>query len=287
MQGWHQKDIVQPSFPFHLFIDKPDGCVSHHWHDEIEIIYILEGSRNVGVNNQIYHLETGDILLIGSRDIHYIFPQPNLSKWMVIQFDSHLFDHYSMELSDKKYIKSLFINSKKHINNKLDINVHKELEKQILLLAEEYEQKKEGYHMALKARLYDLIVTLVRQVSIQDDSSLQKSKQTKKLESVDLVIQYIEEHYDEEISLEEIAKISNFSTFYFAHFFKEITGMTFGQYLNSYRIRKAEWYLTNRQEPISQIAFKVGFNSINTFNRTFKEENGCSPTQYRKAIFGE
>jgi len=64
--------------------------------------------------------------------------------------------------------------------------------------------------------------------------------------------------------------------------FKETTGMTFLDYLNNYRIMRAEWALLHTRDPILQIAVRHGFNNLNTFNRVFKKCKGCTPSDFRK-----
>jgi AraC-like DNA-binding protein len=73
--------------------------------------------------------------------------------------------------------------------------------------------------------------------------------------------------------------------YHFTRFFKDTTGMTFWQYLNNYKVSKAVNLLINTSDSISEIAFNSGFNSIKTFNRVFKQVKGCSPSEFRKAIF--
>lgn len=281
MQALHQKNLLEQGFPFNLFITE-DIQFPPHWHDEVEMIYVLDGRLKVGVNNEIYELESRDILLIGGRDVHYFMPQQYWSKIAVIQFGISIFDAFSIMMQDKKFSRLLFGNSKKLGNNK-DVAIHKSMEEQILLLMQEYRNKQDGYQIALKARLYDLLVILIRKVPMEEYSLREKNKLESRLERLGKVFEYVEAHYEREISLEEIARVANFSTYHFARFFREATGMTFGQYLSNFRIKKAEWHLANSDESITQLAFKSGFNSVKTFNRVFKSLKGCSPSQYKKS----
>ena len=115
----------------------------------------------------------------------------------------------------------------------------------------------------------------------------EKSRKLGRLERLEQVFEYVDNNYDRPISLDQIARVANFSIYHFTRFFKETTGMTFGEYLNSYRIKKAEAYLEDAQNTITEIAFKSGFNSIKTFNRVFKHQKGCSPSEYRKLLSGD
>ena len=93
--------------------------------------------------------------------------------------------------------------------------------------------------------------------------------------------QFIQEHQSDDLSLGQVAKAVNTSTFYFCKMFKKITGINFTDYLSRVRIEKAKNLLLNPNLRISEIAYEVGFQSLTHFNRVFKKIIGQSPTQYR------
>jgi len=95
---------------------------------------------------------------------------------------------------------------------------------------------------------------------------------------------YIRERQTEDISLGEVAKAVNTSTFYFCKMFKKVTGLNFTDYLSRLRIEKAKNLLLNPNLRISEIAYEVGFQSLTHFNRVFKRIIGQSPTQYRNQL---
>ena len=88
----------------------------------------------------------------------------------------------------------------------------------------------------------------------------------------------------EEISLDDVARRVNMSTFYFCKMFKKATGVTFTEYLSLVRVSKAKNLLLNPNLRISEIAFEVGFQSLTHFNRVFRKIVGQSPTQYRTKL---
>jgi len=92
---------------------------------------------------------------------------------------------------------------------------------------------------------------------------------------------FIQNHQSEDISLGDVARSVNTSTFYFCKMFKKATGLNFTDYLSRVRIEKAKNLLLNQNLRISEIAFEVGFQSLTHFNRVFKKIVGQSPTQYR------
>src|ERR1044071_3897334 len=98
--------------------------------------------------------------------------------------------------------------------------------------------------------------------------------------------EFIHEHQTEELSLGQVARAVNTSTFYFCKMFKKITGINFTDYLSRVRIEKSKNLLLNPNLRVSEIAFEVGFQSLTHFNRVFKRILGQSPTEYRSHLLG-
>lgn len=281
MQGSFEKTILEPDFPFRLFFN--DGYVStpHHWHEDIEIIYLVEGRLKVGISNDIYSLTKGDILFIGSGAVHCFFEEIGLSTRAVIQFRMSIYDTFLSGNQDTRTIRPTF-NQSMYLTSGTEI--HGLMERQIQELIKEHSDGKEGYKLFLKGRLYDLAGILLRYMPKGVYSKEAESNQMEKLKRLDKVFQYVEKNYQESIDLREISKVAGFSKYHFSRFFKENTGVTFLDYLNNFKIAKAEWFLLYDKDSILDIAYKSGFNSVKTFNRVFKDIKGCAPMEYRKSI---
>jgi AraC-like DNA-binding protein len=97
---------------------------------------------------------------------------------------------------------------------------------------------------------------------------------------------YIGEHKAESLSLDQMAKALNVSTFYFCKLFKKATGLTFTDYLSRTRIERAKNLLLNPNVRVSEVAYDCGFISLTHFNRVFKRVAGQSPTEYRRTLGG-
>ncbi len=96
--------------------------------------------------------------------------------------------------------------------------------------------------------------------------------------------QYIQEKKSEDLSLADVARAVNVSTFYFCKMFKKATGLNFTEYLSRVRIEKAKNLLLNPNLRVSEIAYDVGFQSLTHFNRVFRKIQGLSPTDYRRSL---
>lgn len=96
--------------------------------------------------------------------------------------------------------------------------------------------------------------------------------------------QYIAEHQGDELSLGEVAKAVNTSSFYFCKLFKKATGLNFTDYVSRVRVEKAKNLLLNPNTRVSEVAYEIGFQSLTHFNRVFRKIVGESPTEYRKRL---
>jgi len=281
MQGSFEKTVLEPDFPFRLFFNDGFVSASHHWHEDIEIIYLVEGSVNVGIGNDLYHLNVRDILIIGPGEVHFFLKEIGSSNRAVIQFRMSIYDTFLSGTKDSRTIRPMFTNSK-YLTPGTEL--HSLMEKQIQQLIKENAEVKEGYKLILKARLYDLAGILIRYMPKGEYSAEAENHQMEKLQKLDKVFQYVDKYYKSKIDLQEISKVAGFSKYYFTRFFKENTGVTFVDYLNNFRITKAEWHLMEEMDSITEVAYKSGFNSVKTFNRVFQQLKGCAPMEYRKAI---
>lgn len=95
---------------------------------------------------------------------------------------------------------------------------------------------------------------------------------------------YIQQNYDTNISLTEIANLCSVSEVHFSRCFKKETGINFKEYLSIIRLRNAENLLKKTSSSISEIAYNCGFNDSNYFSFKFKKEYGLSPTEYREQV---
>ena len=280
MKGYYEKTVLEQDFPFRLFFNDGYVITPHHWHEDIEIIYLIEGDVKAGVNNELYNLKKDDILIIPPGGVHYFLKEMDYSERAVIQFRMSIYDTFLNGNKDRVAIKPMF--NKCRFLSEGD-EFYELMRNEIKSIIKEYEQKYNGYKIFLKARLYDLAGILMRYMP-KDCEDINYDKQKERLGKLDNVMRYVEKNYSDKIVLDEIANVAGFSKFHFARFFKENTGMTFIDYLNNFRISMAEWTLINEDCSITEVSFKTGFNSIKTFNRVFKQLKGCSPMEYRKIV---
>lgn len=285
MKAQHQKTLLNAELPMNVFFTDVTEFPPH-WHEAVEVIYVPDGSLRVGVNSTVYAMEPGDILLITGGDIHYFVPEPKHVNRLILFFDMAYFETAFPEAKNKRFTRGLITKGETVTPGKQSTpSVHKALEEQILGIMQEYDDRRDAYKIAMRARLFDILVILLREIPMQAYSPQERNRNENRLGRLDNVFRYVEENYTSEITLGKISSVANFSEYYFTRFFKDATGMTFGKYLNNFRVEKAVELLKCEDDAITEIVFKSGFGSIKTFNRVFRQIKGCSPTAYKKAIF--
>jgi len=153
------------------------------------------------------------------------------------------------------------------------------------------EQLKEAYFKSrvLSSKQYDSMVTLLTLFAqhlsmVSNQVTLQQ--QNAEPPVISRAKQYIQDNQSEDLSLGQVAKAVNTSTFYFCKIFKKFTGINFTDYVSRVRIEKAKNLLLNPNVRVSEIDYAIGFQSLTHFNRVFKKILGQSPTEYRVQLLG-
>ena len=141
---------------------------------------------------------------------------------------------------------------------------------------------KEGFYSV--AELFRILYELSKFSDARELSSSSFAKAQSETESkrVQTVKEYILSHYDEEIRLDQMSRLANMSPTAFSRFFKLRTGKTLAEYIVDIRLGHATRKLVDTNEPVSQICYTCGFNTLTNFNRLFRKRKGCSPTEFRE-----
>ncbi|WP_239257244.1 helix-turn-helix domain-containing protein [Listeria ilorinensis] len=290
MSNYLEIPNLDKGFPFRRFVHEGEVLVYPHWHKMIEVIYVTKGTLHLGINDIPIHMQAGEIQFINGGDVHYFLASPN-SERIVIQFDLTFFQEDEMQADGEPSLRQLFAKMKAHSTGWSKETVVK-MQTLLHAIHIEDETKPLGYKYLIKAKLMEMVALLYREIPAEEDDKTRilseeitlKSEET--LEKLDEIFSYIEAHYKEPISLEEMARFTGFSIYYFTKFFKKNTGVTFVTFLNDYRLNQAKWLLINEEIPMAEVAEQVGFSSVKTFHHAFKRAMGIAPLKYRKTIYG-
>lgn len=272
---------LRKELPFRSLSNEGEVLTTPHWHKEIEILFIKEGVVNLAVNDKPMQLSEGDILIVNGGDIHYILQSPG-SERLVYQFDISLFNELILLNEDEESLSSLLSKIKK-CSKEWEVSTREKIAKLLTDLYIEEVKKEKGYTYAIKGIMYNLISSLYREVPREDkENKLEHEINSKEiLEKLDCIFKYVEKNYKHPIKLEEISYEVGFSVYYFTKFFKKNTGKTFITFLNEYRIEKAKWILLNNDITVPELVEEVGFGSVKTFYKVFKQKMNVSPTEFK------
>lgn len=147
----------------------------------------------------------------------------------------------------------------------------------------EHEQKNKGYSYVLDNLSIHIAVSIFRKIGIINHSNKARKNES---DSIDKIIEYFSQNYEEDFSLEKISDVSNMSKFNLIRKFKENTGMTPHDYFMNIRIMKALEHLNNPANKIIDVSVMCGFENHSHFSRIFKMRTGLTPSDYRKKVLG-
>ena len=248
-----------------------------HVHSAVEIVLTLEGSVEYVVNDVAYTVEKDEILIIPAEIPHMLSMRDGSQRLL------YLFEQNVMAgLPDLKTVQGLF-DKVYYLNDGSETHqAVREALLQIADLSREQDIAWNALSYSALIRIYALICQqyLAGTVQRKKDDGWAVDR-----EVISSAMQYINQHFKEELSLDDVADFAGFSRYYFSRSFKKHTGYFFKDYLCQKRLQEATELLIRTELPMSEVAVRSGFGSVATFNRVFREKTGCTPTKYRM-IYG-
>jgi len=272
-------------FPMAIYSDKfnlfEDGYIRWHWHKEIQFSFCLYDKIIFFIGNQKIILEAGEGIMVNSNVLHQIKPYKNDNCMMFsIDLDPILIGGNTHSLIEKKYVNPILeSNNLKFISLRPDVQWQKNILNYIKKIFTLWHEKPYGYELEIKNYLGNLWLNIIREVKEEIKES--ESAVSNDEERVKLALQYIHEHYAENISLDNIAMMANISKSECCRSFNRVLRVTPFEYLLEYRALKASELLLKSKNSISNIALEVGFNGISYFGKVFKKYMNCTPSEYR------
>jgi AraC-like DNA-binding protein len=276
----YQHEKLNPSFPFRV-IDSDWKSFFYHWHEILEIVYVMRGHISVFVEGKVFEAVKGDIIVINSCDVHGFFGSEFDDAIMLVQMGLEVFEETLVDLRDQFFHKLVF-DRKILIRSDIDGDLHHHLETLLLTMRKEYNEKKNGYRIALRSKIYEFALIFLREIPERSLSKKEVARYKSHHEILERVFSFIYSNADNpDITLEDAANAAAMSKFYFTRFFKEQMGQTFHDFLSRLRINAAQEYLIESEMSITEIAYHCGFSSLKTFNRVFKIYVNATPSEYR------
>lgn len=252
-----------------------------HYHKEVELLAILDGSLAVQTKELDQTISAGDVLIMGTSQPHRTSKASggNL-RYIVLQIDLH--KHFDQSILPYFYCFSEITHPLDRINYIFEDNqqIKQEVHYLINEIHKESQTKEKGYEIAINYSIKRLLLLLVR----NDTKNMLHSSEEQDLSRLKPVLDYIDRHLEDRILVEDVCELLNFSYHYFIKYFKKVMGMSFVDYINLKRIKKAELLLLTTDKSILEISYEAGITNMSQFYKLFKRANHCSPKAFKNKM---
>lgn len=247
-----------------------------HWHAALEIIMPIENFYDVTANQISYHLQPKDILIIPSGEMHKL-SAPDSGRRFI-----YLFDPFIMKLKGFSSIQSILAHPLL-ITRVTFPKIYNELYSILNRMQYEYFSESEYAELSIYSLLLNFFASLGYDHvnSINPFPNTRSNKKKEYIKKFNELLEYIDTHYMDELKLDDLAKMIGFSKYHFSRLFQQYTNFSFVGYVNYRRLKVAEELLMQPDLAVTDVAIQSGFNSISTFNRIFRKEKNCTPSEYR------
>ena len=248
-----------------------------HWHQEIEIIMPLRKCYRLEIADREYVIRENEVFIIPPGELHHLFACEG--ERLILQCDNAMLGEQPMFDSIMRGLKAPVL-----IDDSYGSELQAAAKKTMLEIFSLYFSGAELAEVKIYSLLVQMLIALrtyqltARQAQLDCGSD----KVEEYNEKFDLVLKYIDNNYMNNISLDTLAGIAGYSKYHFSRIFKQYNTISCLQYINERRIRAAEMLLQDPELPVTEVAMRVGFKSLTTFIRSFKEIKHCTPTDYKK-----
>ncbi|MDY2987460.1 MAG: AraC family transcriptional regulator [Peptoniphilus sp.] len=252
-----------------------------HWHNSIEIIKVIEGKFTCQVNGKNLEAQAGDVCVINRRKIHRILNDSSLKicKKKTFIFNPDIL--FKDETMYKKYmLPMLSDNGFSHMRFRYKSSLSKEILNLINEIEEIYNSKPLGYEMEITS----IMIMILRRLYIayQTSNETIKDRENPNIQIQRKMSGFIYENFGSKISLDDIANSGSVSKSTCMRIFKEYTGKSPIEFLNSYRLERSAQMLEETSALITEISLECGFSQQSYYNKLFLKEYGLTPKNYRK-----
>jgi len=260
------------------------GMFLWHWHKEVELTWIMSGKMEYRVNNEIYEMKEGEALFGNSNALHAGFQKEGKAcHYLSITFHPRFLYGYEKSVLQTKYVNFITENERwSSLKLSKDVDWQEKIisnMKEIYWLSkdnpEDYEIQVQILLLEIWQKLYGHFHSLPEQKAIQE----------KNVERIRKMLAFIQDNYNQDIGLDEIAEHINICKSECCRFFKKHMNMTIFEYLMYVKVQNSLPML-ERDESITSVAGKVGFSSTAYFGQIFKRYMNCTPREYKKKILG-
>lgn len=263
-------------FPLeYYFVDEnyPQYVMPLHWHSEFEVLRVISGNLALYLNNEVYALAAGDVIMIPPGTLHRGEPMNCVYECAV--FDLHMASGYNAARISE-FIRPI-ISSDAVVDPICPAAVA--VGARIL---DAVRARERYYELEVAALSGEMICLMYRTGGVLAEQGADK-RIVHRRALMTLLIDKIEKEYTSKITLTDLAEIAGMNEKYLCRFFKSFTGQTPIDYINSLRIDRACFDMTVNKMSVTDAAYECGFNELSYFSKTFKRYKGVTPGKYKQS----
>lgn len=253
---------------------------SIHWHDNLEILLVIEGKAKIHISFENIELNKNDIMVINCSEPHRIYDCSEDSKLMCVKLNKDYCYSIHSNLYEALAVSDYDITFK-NLNSLKDLltsNIYA-LVKLISKTDEINDTNDVLIHERIKTLLNNLVSSYMPKLSFE---YLTKKIPEEKIEMIHRMIRYLYDNYDKDVNLQEFSDQEFFNFYYVSHNIKEITGTSFRDWLNYVRVEQSEKLLLNTDKSITTISEECGFSDVRYYNKHFYKWHKVTPSAFRR-----
>ena len=244
--------------------------VHKHWHNSLEIVLPICGGEYAWVDGRYYKLYQKNMmpLIINSRSIHAFesgSPKPYIGLALLINY---------------QFLKDIYPEIDHIYFKQPDEEVGVLIKKQLFLINGYYETESIHKDLLITSALFHLIYLLAEHLSV-DKKDKVELKSEKNKHRIISIINYIDDNYQEDLTIEQLSEVFHLSEGHLSKLFKENLGMTIKAYISQTRAKEVRNALLTSDLPLIDIAIMCGFPNVKSMNKVFKDLYHCTPKQFR------
>lgn len=290
-RAYYEKDLMYAAdgniYPMTVHSQTRYGAgrmTAPHAHAAIEMIYVCSGTYEANLDGKLYRFGEGDLLIINAEEVHGIVAlSEGENTYIVTRFLPDILYADRSTLLEAKYVRPFTL----HTSEYQKVFTKAELEKTfipslILDMLREYRETDYCFDLAIRSSICRMFLWILRYWRDQGvDLGNTDSLTDRMRQQIQRVLEYVEAHYMESVTVEEMAQLCSMSYSYFSRLFKQTMRTGFTAYLNGIRIKHAEKLLIETDMTVTDIAMEVGFTTASYFIQQFRELKGIAPKQFR------
>ncbi len=248
-----------------------------HFHNYMEIGYCYHGDGELIIEDRVYHYHGGEFSVIPANIPHTTNSVPgHICKWEYLFVDIERFIRTEMHLDSMRAERIIGVIN--HRGTMKTCQNHGVMSDIIQNIIREYREKPIYYEESVHGYLHALVIEMLR-IAEERDRALHGNRLNEYIRDA---LEYVDQHYMEQVRVEDIAEASGLSESHFRRVFEEVMNMKPLDYVNMVRVDKACGMMAKKDLSMEELSYRVGYQTQSTFNRNFKRLTGYSPKQWKK-----